>query len=148
MTLCGSVQQTKDIIFKAVDNRKRLNATVSVLMHIGQDARYLTVTETDASIYEFGFSHNERGVAIVEIFFDGVQIPDSPIRVDIADRNCNLDFPGQRMVSVSTSSASHCYLCIINNMCKFLANLPSRPNTFSDWIWFVRVLRQHNQDWG
>lgn len=102
MDLCGAVPQTKEIRFKAQDNRKRENAVVTALMHIGQDERYLTVTETDPFVYDFGFRHNERGVAILEIFVDEVQIPDSPIRVEITSRNCDSDYPGKRMVPVST----------------------------------------------
>jgi len=32
----------------------------------------------------------------MEVFIDGVQIPESPIRVQVEDRNCELDFPGER----------------------------------------------------
>lgn len=101
MDLCGSVPQTKEIRFKAHDNRKRENAVVKALMHIGQEERYLSVIETDPFVYEFGFSHNERGVAILEIFINEVQIPDSPIRVEVTSRDCNDDFPGKLMVPVS-----------------------------------------------
>jgi hypothetical protein len=52
-------------------------------------------------LYEFGFSHSERGVAVVEVFFDGVQIPASPVRVEVAARDCDTDFPAQRKVPVS-----------------------------------------------
>mmetsp|Transcript_42414 Transcript_42414/g.102600 ORF Transcript_42414/g.102600 Transcript_42414/m.102600 type:complete len:146 (+) Transcript_42414:1408-1845(+) len=102
MSLCGAVPQTKEIRFKAQDNRKRDNATVTALMHIGQEEEPLSVVETDPFVYEFGFSHDERGVAILEVFVDGVQIPHSPIRVEVESRNCDTDFPGKRMVPVST----------------------------------------------
>eukprot|EP00526_Cylindrotheca_closterium_P008173 CAMPEP_0113660222 /NCGR_PEP_ID=MMETSP0017_2-20120614/32780_1 /TAXON_ID=2856 /ORGANISM="Cylindrotheca closterium" /LENGTH=836 /DNA_ID=CAMNT_0000574833 /DNA_START=650 /DNA_END=3157 /DNA_ORIENTATION=+ /assembly_acc=CAM_ASM_000147 len=98
MSLCGAVPQTKEIRFKAQDNRKRDNATVTALMHIGQEEEPLSVVETDPFVYEFGFSHDERGVAILEVFVDGVQIPHSPIRVEVESRNCDTDFPGKRMV--------------------------------------------------
>jgi hypothetical protein len=102
MDLCGVVPQTKEIRFNAQDNLKRDNATVTALMHIGQDERYLSVIETDPFVYEFSFSHNKRGVAILEVFVDEVQIPDSPIRVEITGRNCDADYPGKRMIPVST----------------------------------------------
>ena len=101
MALCGMVPQTKEIRFKALDNRKRTNAIVTTLVHLGQNDFYLPVVETDQFVYEFGFSHSERGVAILEIFIDGVQIPDSPVRVDIISRDCDDDFPGQLMTAVS-----------------------------------------------
>mmetsp|Transcript_13182 Transcript_13182/g.31588 ORF Transcript_13182/g.31588 Transcript_13182/m.31588 type:complete len:1491 (+) Transcript_13182:121-4593(+) len=98
MSLCGTVPQTKEIVFKAQDNRKRLNATVTALLLLGIEERWLAVTEMEPHVYQFGFSHNERTVAIVELFVDGVQIPSSPFRVDVSSRDCNADFPGTLMV--------------------------------------------------
>jgi hypothetical protein len=100
MGLCGSVEQTKDILFYAFDNRLRDNATVTALMHLGREERYLLVTQVEPYLYEFGFSDGEIGVAIVELFFDGVQIPASPVRVVVASRDCNTDFPGERKIPV------------------------------------------------
>ena len=100
MTLCGAVPQTKEIWFKANDNRKRNNATFMALLHLGQSDIYLPVIKPEPFVYEFGFSHNERGVAILEIFINGVQIPDSPVRVDITGRDCDRDFPGKLMTAV------------------------------------------------
>jgi hypothetical protein len=100
MSLCGTVEQTKEILFHAFDNRLRDNATVTALMHLGQDNRYLPITQVEPYLYEFGFSHSERGVAILEVFFDGVQIPASPVRVEVAARDCDTDFPGQRKIPV------------------------------------------------
>jgi hypothetical protein len=102
MSLCGAVEQTKEILFHAYDNRLRNNATVTALMHVGQDNRYLPITQVEPYLYEFGFSHSERGVAVLEVFFDGVQIPESPVRVEVAARDCDTDFPGQRKIPVST----------------------------------------------
>jgi hypothetical protein len=100
MTLCGTVEQTKEILFHAFVNRLRDNATVPVLVHLGQEDRYLPITQVEPYLYEFGFAHSERGVAIVEVFFDGVQIPASPVRVQVAARDCDTDFPEQRKVPV------------------------------------------------
>ena len=101
MDICAVVSQTKEIRFRAHDNQLRHNASIEALMHIGQEERYLPVNKIDSNVYEFGFVHNEKGVAILEIFVDGVQIPDSPVRVDIEYRDCDLEFPGQRMAPVS-----------------------------------------------
>jgi hypothetical protein len=101
MTLCGTVEQTKEILFHAFDNRLRDNATVTALVHLGQEDRSLEITQVEPYLYEFGFSHSERGVAVVEVFFDGVQIPASPVRVEVAARDCDTDFPAQRKVPVS-----------------------------------------------
>jgi hypothetical protein len=101
MSLCGTLQQTKEIMFHAFDNRLRDNTTVTALVHLGKEDKYLPVTQVEPYLYEFGFSHSERGVAIVEIFFDGVQIPASPVRVEVAARDCDTDFPKQRKIPVS-----------------------------------------------
>jgi hypothetical protein len=100
MTLCGTVEQTKEILFHAFDNRLRDNTTVTALVHLGQEDRSLEITQVEPYLYEFGFAHSERGVAIVEVFFDGTQIPASPIRVEVAARDCNIDFPEQRKIPV------------------------------------------------
>jgi hypothetical protein len=70
------------------------------LVHLGQEDRSLEITQVEPYLYEFGFAHSERGVAIVEVFFDGVQIPASPLRVEVAARDCNIDFPEQRKIPV------------------------------------------------
>jgi len=101
MGICATVSQTKEIIFRAHDNQHRNNATLEALIHIGQAEWYLPAKKIDSYVYEFGFVHNEKGVAILEIFVDGIQIPDSPVRVDIEYRDCDLDYPGQRMAPVS-----------------------------------------------
>ncbi|CAJ1970011.1 unnamed protein product [Cylindrotheca closterium] len=97
MDICAEVPQTKEIRFRAHDNQLRHNASLEALIHIGQDEWYLPVSKIDSFVYEFGFIHNEKGVAILEIFVDGIQIPDSPVRVDVEYRDCDLDYPGQRM---------------------------------------------------
>jgi len=45
--------------------------------------------------YEFYWSNGQVGVGIVEIFFGGEQIPESPIRVQVEARHCDEDFPGK-----------------------------------------------------
>eukprot|EP00526_Cylindrotheca_closterium_P002165 CAMPEP_0113655642 /NCGR_PEP_ID=MMETSP0017_2-20120614/29831_1 /TAXON_ID=2856 /ORGANISM="Cylindrotheca closterium" /LENGTH=930 /DNA_ID=CAMNT_0000568935 /DNA_START=231 /DNA_END=3019 /DNA_ORIENTATION=+ /assembly_acc=CAM_ASM_000147 len=97
MSLCSSVQQRAPAIFRAYDNRQRYNATLSALLHIGQQSTWLQVTELEDFLYEFSFTHPHRGVAILEVYGDEIQIPESPFRVDIIDRDCDIDFPGRRM---------------------------------------------------
>eukprot|EP00980_Cylindrotheca_fusiformis_P005534 scaffold1172_cov115-Cylindrotheca_fusiformis.AAC.9 len=94
MSLCGKTEQTKEIAFHAFDNRKRENVTVTALVHLGQEERHLPVKQLEPFLYEFGFSHTERGVAVVEIYFDEVQIPESPVRVEVSARDCDADYPG------------------------------------------------------
>jgi len=99
MSLCGDVEQTRMAVFRAIDNRERPDAVVTAQVHLGQLTQQLEVKKVPGEdyIYEFAFSKNEMGVAVMEIFFDGEQIPESPLRVEILSRNCDIDYPGQRM---------------------------------------------------
>jgi len=96
MSLCGSVEQTKIITFHAVDNKKRENVDVEVKMHLATTTSNLMAVPIGDYTYEIQWTETNIGVGIMEIFIDGVQIPESPIRVQVEDRNCELDFPGQR----------------------------------------------------
>ena len=99
MSVCGEVEQGEQLLFHIEDNLERDNATVTALVHFGQETRALTVTKTPgaAYAYHFVFSQNQRGVAILEIAVDGVQVPESPWRVEVIERVC---FENQ-MVAVS-----------------------------------------------
>jgi len=94
MSLCGEAEQTKEITFHAVDNRKRENVKVEVLMHLDREKIVLDVEEIHPYTYQFLWSHGEIGVDIIEIFFNGEQISESPIRLQIVERQCDVDFPG------------------------------------------------------
>lgn len=105
MSLCGTIQQTKEIVFYAVDNSQRDGAVVTALVHVGQGSKYLQVVPVPNKPYEnaFSFSHSRVGVAIMEVFVDGTQISESPVRIDVIERQCDLDFPGERKVAVRTN---------------------------------------------
>lgn len=96
MSLCGVMQQTKTINFRLVDNKKRDDAVVEVRFHLAKTTMTLPVTRVGDHTYEFSWSENNRGVAIFEVYVNGEQIPQSPIRVQVDDRDCELDYPGQR----------------------------------------------------
>eukprot|EP00980_Cylindrotheca_fusiformis_P015925 scaffold4661_cov108-Cylindrotheca_fusiformis.AAC.8 len=103
MSVCGSVEQTKEIVFHAYDNLERSNATVSALIYIGEESMSLPVKSDEVRRffdYEFSFSHNRRGVAILEVFIDGIQIPESPFRVEVKELTC----PEKRRVAVRVLS--------------------------------------------
>jgi hypothetical protein len=101
MDVCGTVEQRKEILFHAFDSRQRGNATVTALAHLGDEQRDLPVRQVEPFMYEFGFSHTERGIAILEVYFDGIQIPESPFQVQVEARDCDPDFPGQSRIPVS-----------------------------------------------
>ena len=97
MELCGQVQQTKEITFRAIDHHKRLGAEVEVLMHIGGESITIPVETIGPFTYEFNWSHNEVSVVVMEVFFDGEQIPESPFRVQVLERQCNDDHTGKTL---------------------------------------------------
>ena len=116
MDVCGSVEQTKTVIFNAFDNLERPNATLRVIGYFGDaklsrtmassdqdEGRDLPVHRVDNFLYEFGFSPKVRGIVILEIYVDDVQISESPIQVNVIERNCDADFPGQDRISVSVA---------------------------------------------
>jgi hypothetical protein len=101
MDVCGTVEQRKEILFHAFDSRQRGNATVTALVHLGEEQRYLSVHQVEPFLYEFGFSRTETGVAILEVYIDGIQIPESPFQIQVEARDCDADFPGQSRIPVS-----------------------------------------------
>ena len=95
MSVCGRVQQTKEITFRAVDNLKRAGAQVDVLMHIGESSVPIPMVTVAPYTYEFNWSYNEVSVVVMEVFFDGEQIPESPFQVHVVERQCDDDQDGK-----------------------------------------------------
>ena len=95
MSVCGAVQQTKTITFRIVDNQKRKNPIVEAKMHTAARSKDIPVKKISDYIYEIDDVEYETGVSLLEVFFDGVQIPESPVRMTVIDRDCDADFPGQ-----------------------------------------------------
>ena len=102
MSLCGEIEQTQQLNFHIHDNLDRDNATVTALVHFGQHTRALEITKTpdEEHAYDFVFSQNQRGVAILEISVNGVQVPESPWRVEVIERVCEKS----QMIAVSFSN--------------------------------------------
>lgn len=100
MSLCGQVQQTKPVSFRILDNLERIDPHVEVVMHWGSTEIRMDVEEVPNAnfTYQFTWSHSEVGVGIMEIFVDGGQIPESPIRIQVIERDCDVDFPGRGML--------------------------------------------------
>lgn len=105
MTVCGTVQQTKTIVLHIVDNLERQHPKISVVMHLSDKDVYLKATPLGAHMYEILWSHEKVGVGIMEIFFDDQQIPESPLRVQVIERDCDIDFGGK---SKSANSNGKC----------------------------------------
>ena len=93
MSLCGEVQQAHTITFRAFDNLRRENPKVEVVLHVGDKPKWLPVKRLNGTYaYEFEIHEKTVGVEIFEVFVDDVQIPTSPIRVDITERDCSEEY--------------------------------------------------------
>ena len=90
MALCGMFRQRQVAKFAIHDNRERPDADVKVVMHAGQDTIELPVTPHPnvSFLYEFEYTTNTKGISIMEVFFDGVQVPESPFRVETTSADC------------------------------------------------------------
>eukprot|EP00980_Cylindrotheca_fusiformis_P006580 scaffold1387_cov103-Cylindrotheca_fusiformis.AAC.2 len=94
MSLCATVEQNEEIVFLVFDTRKRINATVTAVVHHQSNQEVLPVGEVEPFLYQFTYLESRRGVDILEVFVDGAQIPSSPFRIEVASRDCELDYPG------------------------------------------------------
>lgn len=97
------------IHFEIVDNRKRENPLVEVDMHLDFKTVRMDVVPHPSIpyTYEFTWSNDVTQIGIMNVFFDGEQIPQSPVRVQVVERQCDLDFPGQKR-SATTSGKCAC----------------------------------------
>ena len=100
MSNCGSVEQTKEILFRAIDNKKRNSSTMKVKIHEGRTSRDILarpISFSNPFEYEFVVKGNEVGIQILEILLDDEQIPESPLRLEVTPRDCVSDTnDGQR----------------------------------------------------
>lgn len=96
-SVCGSVEQTKSIQFKAVDNKKRSNITV-VATVLDDNERHVLDRMVDPDhmapfqyFFQYDAVEQPPGVVILEVSVDGEQISESPFRLEILDRDCQED---------------------------------------------------------
>lgn len=94
MSICGVMEQQELIYLRAIDNRKRPNATVTAMTHLGEDSHEIPLHKIREFTYELAWSERVVGVGIVEISVDGEQIPESPVRVQVIPRSCNSQIVG------------------------------------------------------
>jgi guanylate cyclase len=93
LSLCGDTQQRKPLAFRAIDNKNRDGAFLSVTVHDGRDTSVLLVPQEETpNTYEFEISAQQVGILIIEISLDGEQISESPLRVQISERDCDADY--------------------------------------------------------
>ena len=75
------------------DNKHRHNPEVKVLVHAGDFSKELPVRRIEGhDAYEFDLSEKKVQAQVVEVFFNGEQVPESPIRIIVDDLNCDAFF--------------------------------------------------------
>ncbi|CAB9525762.1 Receptor-type guanylate cyclase gcy [Seminavis robusta] len=90
MSLCGGVEQRETLRFQAIDNKKRVGAVMNVTVREGDfEQRAIPVYQVDTHVYEFSVSAQRVGILILEVFLDGEQTPESPLRVQVYERQCS-----------------------------------------------------------
>lgn len=94
MSICGVMEQQELIYLRAIDNKKRANATVTAIMHLGEDSHEIPLHFVNDHTYELVWSERVVGVGIVEISVNGEQIPESPVRVQVIPRTCQAGIVG------------------------------------------------------
>ena len=109
LELCGTIEQTKKLTFRAVDNKKRGGLDLTARILEGTKTREIKarpvlnrVTGTNAAnatsnIYEFTVGSNRAGVLLLEILANGEHIEASPIRVEVQERDCAAQFQDVRL---------------------------------------------------
>lgn len=100
-SVCGVVQQRSTAVFRAFDNLRRENVTMVVKSHVGDSVTDVAARKVEPFLYEFEFSQPNKVIGILEIYVDDEQIPESPIQVQVIDRDCEIAFLGKNKVPVS-----------------------------------------------
>ena len=89
--VCGTVEQGESISFDAIDNKKRDGFTITVNVLEGNN-ELIVQAQQGAVPYEHTFSFDAKnhraGVVILEILANDEQIPESPLRIQIIERDC------------------------------------------------------------
>lgn len=93
--VCAKVGQRQTVRFRAIDNKKRENGTVTVTLFEGKNTLQFeaAVSKTNPWSYDFSFdtAGTRVGVAIFEVRVDSEQIPESPFRLEIIQADCDAE---------------------------------------------------------
>lgn len=91
MSICGTVEQGDDLVLRIYDNLERPDANVTVVSHAGDDKRALHVVNLEEPFaYEFVVRDNVVQVQVIEILINGEPISQSPVRVMVETKNCDV----------------------------------------------------------
>ena len=94
-TICGQVSQTQSLIFRVVDNKERAQPNIRVrALHdkFTEDLKVIKSTEFNHTYYfSFDAFDSRAGIVILEVFADGEQIAESPLRLEVTERACAVE---------------------------------------------------------
>ena len=99
MEVCGEIEQCATSRLTFHDNMKREDVKWEVRFLQADKSQTLAVTRLSLYTYVFEVTSKERGISILEILADGVQISQSPLRVEITSRNCQDEFGSKLRVA-------------------------------------------------
>lgn len=91
MELCGTMEQREEVYFMVIDNKHRDDPEVTALIHLGHYTHDIAVEKLTEDTYQIHWDETTVGEGIVEISFDGEQIPESPFRIHILPRTCDAE---------------------------------------------------------
>mmetsp|Transcript_15045 Transcript_15045/g.34239 ORF Transcript_15045/g.34239 Transcript_15045/m.34239 type:complete len:1000 (-) Transcript_15045:932-3931(-) len=89
MSICATIEQTEEVTMRIMDNVQRENLEVTALIHLDRETVNVLVRQLEPFLYEIVWSDNYVGVGVLEVFFDGAQIPQSPFRIQVVERSCD-----------------------------------------------------------
>ena len=103
MSLCGTVQQTKAIRFRAVDNRQRNDAVVNARVHLAKNSRCLRVNKVGDCTCKFEWSEDMGKPLVTQCLLHLL----SAEATQLEPKNCPLNIGGRcvesTIVAVVTS---------------------------------------------
>ena len=164
MSICGTVEQGAIIKLRIYDNMQRENPEVKVVVHAGSEKRELPVEQIDAYGYDFVVTDKKVQVQVIDIFVNGKPISQSPIRVEVIDKDCDAihgesslreaDAAGNcvcenNTYEMSGSCVESAYFFLIIFACVFVALgalvcfILSYKKQQSDSVWHVGVEEIH-----
>ena len=91
--ICGRVEQAKMLTVHFVDNKEREDPVMRARVLEGAREYDLEVVKTANFTYEFTFHETGSyvGIAIFEVYADAEQIPESPFRFEVYERQCEYE---------------------------------------------------------
>jgi hypothetical protein len=91
MSLCGKIRQKQTLILKLVDNKLREKMAVTWTLRERTEARSGSGQALDGAFdskYMLSLTSKYTGVHILQILLDGVEVPSSPVLIEVVAADC------------------------------------------------------------